>query len=157
VTISGPKGELKYTLPECVKLKQEDNELRVVCKTYETDAAARALFGTARSRLNSMVIGVTDGFRKELQIQGVGYRGNCQGQKLVLSLGFSHPVEFTAPANISLSMPDNTRIVVEGIDKQLVGQCAATIRRFRPPDAYKGKGIRYFGEHISLKEGKTVG
>ena len=155
--ISGPKGELSYNLPDCVALKQEDNRLVVECVEYETDAGKKALFGLARSLVQNMVIGVTAGFKKELQIVGVGYRGQCQKNVLNLNLGFSHSVQFPAPEGIELSMPENTRIVIEGIDKQLVGQTAAVIRGFRPPDAYKGKGIRYSDEQISLKEGKTVG
>jgi large subunit ribosomal protein L6 len=104
-----------------------------------------------------MVTGVSSGFTRELEIQGVGYRGQCNGQNLTLNLGFSHPVEYKVPDGVSVSMPQPTRIVLESTDKQKVGQVAATIRRFRPPDAYKGKGVRYLGEHVSLKEGKTVG
>jgi large subunit ribosomal protein L6 len=104
-----------------------------------------------------MMVGEQSGYRKSLEIQGIGYRGQCSGQKLTLQLGFSHPVEFTVPDGVKVAMPDATHVNLEGIDKQLVGQTAATIRRFRPPDAYKGKGVRYVGEEVSLKEGKTVG
>ncbi|MDT8389303.1 MAG: 50S ribosomal protein L6 [Lentisphaeria bacterium] len=157
VKISGPKGELTYELPDCVALTQEDSQLVFTCDGFETDARKKALYGLARSLVQNMVIGVTVGFKKELQIVGVGYRGQCQQNMLNLNLGFSHAVQFPAPEGIALSMPENTRIIVEGIDKQLVGQTAAVIRGFRPPDAYKGKGIRYSDEQISLKEGKTVG
>ena len=156
VKVSGPKGELSYTLPACVSVSVEDTRLRVECPGYEQNAEKKALYGLARSLLQNMVTGVTSGFRKELQIVGVGYRGQCSSNVLNLSLGFSHPVQFPAPEGITLSMPENTRIVVEGIDKQQVGQTAAIIRAFRPPDAYKGKGIRYRDEQVSLKEGKTV-
>jgi large subunit ribosomal protein L6 len=157
VTVEGPKGQLTYRLPACVQLKQEEQKLIVECPTFERNRAHKALYGTARSVLNNMVTGVTAGFQKSLEIQGVGYRGTCKNNRVTLSLGFSHPVEFVCPEGVSVSMPDNTHIVLEGIDKQLVGQCAATIRSFRPPDSYKGKGIRYVGEQVSLKEGKTVG
>jgi len=157
VTVEGPKGKLSFELPACVAVSQQDRKLAVTCDTFESNAKHRALYGMARSMLNNMIIGVSDGFRRQLEIQGVGYRGQCSGKRLTISLGYSHPVEFVVPEGISLAMPDNTHIVIEGIDKQLVGQVAATIRGFRPPDAYKGKGIRYQGEEISLKEGKTVG
>ena len=155
VTVSGPNGTLDYTVPEPAAVKQEDGELLVEC-----DNAAprlRALHGTVRSLLSNMVIGVTQGYRRELEIQGVGYRGTCNNNTVTLNLGLSHPVEYQPPEGVEISMPDNTHIVVQGIDKQRVGQAAATIRRFRPPNAYKGKGIRYAGEQITLKEGKTVG
>jgi large subunit ribosomal protein L6 len=157
VAVEGPKGKMTYSLPDCVNLKQTEQTLVVECPRHERSRTAKTLYGTTRANLNNIVTGVTTGFRRELEIQGVGYRGQCSGRKLTLSLGFSHPVEFVCPEGIAVSMPDNTHIVLEGIDKQLVGQTAATIRGFRPPDAYKGKGIRYAGEEISLKEGKTVG
>jgi large subunit ribosomal protein L6 len=157
VTVAGPKGSLSFALPACVSARQEENMLLVECSSFEKNPKNRALYGMVRSILNNMVQGVTDGFKRQLEIQGVGYRGQCSGKRLILNLGYSHPVEFVAPEGVDISMPDNTHIVVEGIDKQAVGQVAATIRGFRPPDAYKGKGIRYQGEQISLKEGKTVG
>lgn len=157
VKVNGPKGELTYELPACVALEQEEGRVQLKCHGYENNAEKKALYGLARSLLQNMVIGVTTGFRKELQIVGVGYRGQCQKNVLNLNLGFSHAIQFPAPEGIEITMPENTRIVVAGIDKQLVGQTAAIIRGFRPPDAYKGKGIRYADEQISLKEGKTVG
>ncbi|MCF7854515.1 MAG: 50S ribosomal protein L6 [Candidatus Pacebacteria bacterium] len=157
VTVEGPKGKLSFCLPECVDADVADGVLSVSCSTYEKEAGDRAMFGMARSMLSNLVIGVTDGFKRELEIQGVGYRGQCSGNKLTLNLGFSNPVEYSVPDGVDVSMPDNTHIVLESINKQLVGQAAATIRRFRPPDAYKGKGIRYAGEYVSLKEGKTIG
>lgn len=157
VTVSGPKGELSYVLPTGITLKLNEKLLTVECPGYEGNAEKKALFGLARSLLQNMVTGVSEGFKKELQIVGVGYRGQCQKNVLSLNLGFSHSVQFPAPDGVQLSMPENTRIIVEGIDKQIVGQTAAVIRSFRPPDAYKGKGIRYSDEQITLKEGKTVG
>ena len=157
VTVSGSKGTLEYRLPDCVRMSQDEKTLTVECDAGRSDKRERALFGTARAILQNMVIGVSEGFKRELEIQGVGYRGQCQGgSKLVLNLGYSHPVEFFAPEGVTLSMPENTKIVVEGIDKQLVGEAAAKIRSFRPPDNYKGKGIRYAGEYVQIKEGKTV-
>lgn len=157
VTVSGPKGQLEYSLPECIDLKQEDGMVVVSCSAPPKQKRERALFGTARAIVQNMIVGVSEGFKRELEIRGVGYRGQCQGDnKLVLNLGYSHPVEFFAPEGVKLSMPDNTKIVIEGIDKQLVGEAAAKIRSFRPPDNYKGKGIRYAGEFVQIKEGKTV-
>jgi large subunit ribosomal protein L6 len=157
VTVTGSKGTLEYRLPDCVRLNQDDKTLTVECDAGRSDKKERALFGTARAIIQNMITGVSDGFKRELEIQGVGYRGQCQGNnKLVLNLGYSHPVEFFAPDGVTVSMPENTKIVVEGIDKQLVGEAAAKIRSFRPPDNYKGKGIRYVGEYVLIKEGKTV-
>ena len=155
VTVKGPKGELSWALPEGIDLTVDDGQ----CAVERSDASRQggANHGLARSLLQGFVIGVSAGFKKELEIQGIGYRGQCSGQKLTMNLGYSHPVEYVAPDGVQLSMPDNTHIVVEGIDKQKVGQTAATIRGFRPPDSYKGKGIRYVGEFVALKEGKTVG
>jgi len=155
ITVTGPKGVLSYTTPDCVSVREAGGQLVVEC--LEESRQAKALHGLCRSLLQGMVTGVTAGFRRDLEIQGVGYRGQCNGQHLTLSLGFSHPVEYDVPEGVSASMPSQTLIVLEGIDKQLVGQAAATIRGFRPPDAYKGKGIRYVGEQITLKEGKAVG
>ncbi len=157
LNVEGPKGTLRFELPACIELQQQESSLQLTCATFEQNSGDRALYGMARSMVNNMVIGVTEGFRKQLEIQGVGYRGQCVGSRMTLQLGYSHPIEFAAPDGISIGMPDNTHILIEGIDKQLVGQVAATIRGFRPPDAYKGKGIRYAGEKVSLKEGKTVG
>jgi len=155
VTVTGPKGSLTWTLPLGISIRTEDDQL--VVERQDDSRQGAANHGLARSLLQGFIIGVSKGFQKSLEIQGVGYRGQVKGQKLSLSLGFSHPVEFEAPKGIALTMPDQTHVVVDGIDKQLVGQTAATIRGFRPPDAYKGKGVRYTGEQITLKEGKTVG
>jgi len=154
VTVSGPKGELKFTLPEMISLEITENLLTV--KSENEARQSKAYWGLSRSLLQSMVIGVTDGFKKDLEIVGVGYRGQVKGKQLILNLGYSNPVEFDIPSDVTVTMPSNTKISIEGIDKQRVGQVAATIRRFRQPDAYKGKGVRYAGERISLKEGKRV-
>lgn len=155
VTVKGPKGELCWALPDGIDVKVSGGE----CQVERSDLSPQggANHGLARSLLQGFVTGVSEGFKKQLEIQGIGYRGQCSGQKVTLSLGYSHPVEYEAPEGVQLTMPDNTHIVVEGIDKQKVGQTAATIRGFRPPDSYKGKGIRYAGEYVALKEGKTVG
>ncbi|MFW5802407.1 MAG: 50S ribosomal protein L6 [Verrucomicrobiota bacterium] len=155
LTVEGPKGTLELTVPENVDVREEDNQM--IVEIRKETVHLRACHGMTRSILQNMVTGVTDGFRRELEIQGVGYRGKCQGQRLVLNLGLSHPVEFEVPKPLQVTMPSATQIVIEGPDKQMVGQAAATIRSFRPPDPYKGKGIRYVGEQITLKEGKTVG
>lgn len=155
VTVKGPKGELSYTLPATISVRQEENKLLVDNSSEERET--KADHGLARSLLQGMVTGVTAGFTRELEIQGVGYRGQCKGQQLTLNLGYSNPVEYEVPEGVSVSMPQPTRIVLESIDKQKVGQVAATVRGFRPPDSYKGKGVRYLGEQVSLKEGKTVG
>jgi len=155
VTVTGPKGKLNYALPEGIAIAQEAGQLTL---TAGDDSRQGKMFlGLARSLLQGMVVGVTAGYKKELQIEGVGFRGNVAGQKLNLSLGYSHPVIFDIPAGIKITMPDQTKITIEGIDKQLVGEVAASIRRTHKPDAYKGKGVRYAGELITLKEGKTVG
>ena len=154
LSVKGPKGELKWTCPGDVQVAQKDNALVVTCE--EVGKQSRALHGLSRSLINNMVIGVTDGYKKELQIVGVGYRAEAKGAKLVMSLGFSHPVEFSLPEGVAVQVDKKqTTISLEGIDKQLVGQVAANIRAFRPPDAYKGKGIRYSDEVISLKAGKA--
>ncbi len=157
IVVTGSKGTLSYRLPECLKLVLENGIATVECEADARDKKSKALFGTARAIIQNMVIGVSEGFKRELELQGVGYRGQCRGdQRLILNLGYSHQVEFVAPEGIKVSMPENTKILVEGIDKQLVGEAAATIRSFRPPDNYKGKGIRYSGEYVLIKEGKTV-
>jgi len=156
ITVTGPKGTLSYTVLEMIAVSQVESRLVVDLKETD-DRNAKAYHGMTRSLLQGMVTGVSEGFRRELEFQGVGYRGQCKGQKLTLSLGYSHPVEYEVPEGVQVSMPDQTHVVLDSIDKQKVGQVAATIRRFRPPDVYKGKGIRYVGEVISLKEGKTVG
>ncbi len=155
LTVTGPKGAVAYGVPECLQVQVEDKQIRVECPSAA--ARDRALHGLARSMLQNMVKGVTQGYRKSLEIQGVGFRGKCSGNRLSLSLGFSHAVEVVVPDGVKVTMPDNTHIVVEGADKQLVGQTAATIRAIRPPDVYQGKGVRFVGEKVRQKEGKTVG
>ncbi len=155
VTVSGAKGKLTMELPPGISLEVKDGvgQLSMAGEEKQT----KMHLGLARSLIQGMVVGVTAGYKKDLEIQGVGFRGTLQGQKLTLSLGFSHPVIFEVPAGVKVTMPDQTHISVEGMDKQLVGETAARIRRFRPPDAYKGKGVRFVGEQVTLKEGKTVG
>lgn len=154
VTVKGPKGALTHQIAPGLQVRTEDKKLFV---ENVTDAKEnKPAHGLTRSLLQNMVVGVTTGYKIQLEIQGVGYRGQCKGRHLTLSVGYSLPVEYDVPEGVSLTMPNQTTIVVEGIDKQLVGEAAATIRRYHPPDAYKGKGIRYLGEQVSLKEGKTV-
>jgi len=155
VYVEGSKAKLSKKLPPMVQLKIEDEVLNVT-RDNETKEA-RAMHGLARSLIAGMVLGVTDGFKKQLEIIGVGYRAQVQGQKLNMNLGYSHPIEYKIPDGITVTIENNTQITVEGADKQMVGEVAAVIRRYRKPEPYKGKGIRYLGEHIIMKEGKTVG
>jgi len=152
VTVKGKKGTLTRVLNSAVIVKQEDNTLTTSPKKGVVDGWAQA--GTANSLLNSMVKGVTDGFEKKLQLNGVGYRAQAQGSKLNLTLGFSHPVAYDMPEGITVQTPTQTEIVVSGIDKQIVGQVAANIRAYRPPEPYKGKGVRYADEAVRRKEAK---
>ena len=154
VTVNGPKGELQKTFPEGIAIEQADGELRV---TREAETAeARALHGLVRSLLFNMVQGVTEGYEKRLEIHGVGYRAQKQGNDIELSVGFSHTVKFPAPKGIEFEVPQPTRISVKGIDKELVGQTAAEIRAVKKPEPYKAKGIRYEGEYIRRKGGKAA-
>ena len=153
VTVEG-KAKLSLDLPPHVAVEVADNQ--VVVKQASEAREAGAMHGLARSLINNMVIGVTAGFKKELQIVGVGYKAALQGSKLNLSLGYSHPINYQIPEGVKVTLNEN-KIIVEGADKQLVGQTAAEIRRFRSPEPYKGKGIRYVDERIVLKEGKSVG
>ena len=155
VTVEGPKATLTQQIPPLVSI--EITETEVVFTRNDETRKSNAMHGLIRSLVNNMVIGVTTGFKKELSIVGVGYRAALKGKKLDLSLGYSHPVEFEIPAGITITVPEATKIVVEGADKQSVGEAAATIRRYRKPEPYKGKGIRYSDEQVSLKEGKSVG
>lgn len=152
--VKGPKGELTMDVHPEMKVVVDDSELRV--ERPSDERRHRALHGLTRSLIANMVEGVTDGFTKVLEIRGVGYRAEKKGKGLALSLGFSHPVQYDAPEGISLDCPDPTTIVVEGVDKQLVGQTAAEIRSFRPPEPYKGKGVRYRDEQVRRKAGKTA-
>jgi large subunit ribosomal protein L6 len=154
VKVKGPKGELEERVSRDIGVAQENGEIVV---TRSTDRGEhRALHGLTRSLIANMVEGVTSGFEKRLEIQGVGYRAQLQGNKIVLALGYSHPVEVNAPSGIEFEVPQPTRIVVRGISKQLVGEVAANIRKQRPPEPYKGKGIRYEGEHVARKVGKRA-
>ena len=153
VTVKGPKGTLVRKLHSDMKIVKEDGQVTVERPSDVKEH--RALHGLTRTLLNNMVIGVTEGFQKTLQINGVGYRCQKQGKKLTLNLGFSHPVEFEDTDDYTLEAPDQTTIIVKGIDNQIVGQIAAVIREQRPPEPYKGKGIKYSDEVIRRKEGKT--
>lgn len=153
VTVKGPKGELSEHISQDMILEQEDGVLTV--KRPSDNKRHRALHGLSRTLINNMVVGVTSGFSKTLEIVGVGYRAQKQGNKLVLNVGYSHPVEFEEPEGIAYEVPTPNRIVVSGINKQLVGQMAADIRAVRKPEPYKGKGIRYSNEVVRRKEGKT--
>ncbi len=154
VKVKGPKGELQWVYPDRLKLMVQDGKL-VVERTVESKVD-RALHGMARSLINNMVAGVTAGYTKVLDITGVGYKAQVAGGKIVFTLGYSHPVEFPLPEGIKATTdPKQTQITITGIDKQKVGQVAADIRALRPPDAYKGKGIRYTGQRLKLKAGKA--
>jgi large subunit ribosomal protein L6 len=154
VAVKGPKGELTQALAPEMKVEQEDGT--VVVRRPTDRGEHRALHGLTRSLIANMVEGVTEGFEKRLEIQGVGYRAQLKGRSLELALGYSHPVSIEAPEGIDFEVPQPTEIVVRGIDKQLVGQVAADIRKRRPPEPYKGKGIRYCGEHVARKVGKRA-
>lgn len=154
VTVKGPKGELTRTFHEDMVIKLEDNVLSV--ERPSENKEHRSLHGTTRSLIGNMVEGVTKGYEKSLEIQGVGYRAQMQGKKLVVNAGYSHPVEIDPIEGIDIETPSNTKVVVKGIDKEKVGAVAANIRAIRPPEPYKGKGIRYEGEYVRRKEGKTA-
>ena len=154
VKVKGPKGELEERVSREIGVAQENGEIVVTRSTNRGEH--RALHGLTRSLIANMVEGVTNGFEKRLEIQGVGYRAQLQGDKLVLALGYSHPVELNAPTGIDFEVPQPTRIVVRGISKQAVGETAAIIRKQRPPEPYKGKGIRYEGEYVARKVGKRA-
>lgn len=153
VKVSGPLGELQVEIRPEVKLEQADNEIKVERK--KNDQVSRSLHGLTRSLIANMVTGVEKGWEKKLELVGVGYRAQLSGEKLTLNVGYSHPVEIDAPEGIKFALEDNTKIKVSGIDKQLVGETAATIRKVRPPEPYQGKGIRYSGEYVRRKAGKT--
>jgi len=153
VSVKGPKGNLEQRVNADISVKQEDGQILV---TRPTDQARhRAMHGLYRTLVANMVTGVSDGFAKTLEMQGVGYRAQMQGTTLVLNIGFSHPVEIPPPSNIEFDVEGTTRIVVRGIDKEQVGQVAADVRKIRPPEPYKGKGIRYLGEYVRRKAGKA--
>ena len=152
VTVKGPKGQREFTATDDVTLTVKDNAVSV--DPRGSSKRARQQWGMSRTQVQNLVTGVTDGFRKELEITGVGYRAQAQGNKLTLNLGYSHDVIFDVPEGVTVTTPRNTQIVVEGIDQQLVGQVAANIREWRKPEPYKGKGIKYKGEYVFSKEGK---
>ena len=154
VTVSGPKGELRQQVPQRMEISQEDGTITVSRPTERGED--RALHGLTRTLIANMVEGVTNGFEKRLEIQGVGYRAALSGANLELQVGYSHPVRITPREGISFEVPIPTQIVVRGIDKQIVGQTAAEIRKVRPPEPYKGKGIRYEGEFVRRKVGKRA-
>lgn len=155
VVVEGPKGKLDFNLPEGISLRNEDGSV-VVSRATEA-RQVRALHGTARSLIHNMITGVSKGFEKNLEIHGVGLRAAVKGKDLDLSLGRSHPLLHPIPSGLTVTVADNTKIKVEGIDKQLVGQFAAEVRGYYPPEPYKGKGVRYSDEHVRRKEGKSVG
>jgi len=150
----GPKGKLRLELPP--RTRAQIAEGKVLVSREGEDAEARALHGLSRALVNNVVRGVSEGFVKRLEIHGVGFKAAVEGRKLTLHLGFSHPVVYPLPDQIQVTVTDNTKLTIEGPDKQLVGEVAAELRSFYPPEPYKGKGIRYAGEHIIRKEGKTV-
>jgi large subunit ribosomal protein L6 len=153
VTVKGPKGELTRTFNADIKIEKEEN---VVTLTRPSDSKDhRTIHGTTRALLANMVEGVSKGFERSLELVGVGYRASLQGEKLVLNVGFSHPVEFTPEDGLVVEVPTNTKIIIRGINKERVGALASNIRQVRPPEPYKGKGIRYEGEVVRRKEGKT--
>jgi large subunit ribosomal protein L6 len=152
VSVKGPKGELSIVLVDDVEVQMTDNGIKVTSRS-ETKRA-RSMWGMSRTLIANLVDGVTEGYEKSLEIIGVGYRAQVQGKNLQLALGLSHDVKFAIPEGIDVKCPSQTEIIVSGIEKQKVGQVAAEIRRFRPPEPYKGKGIRYAGEYVFRKEGK---
>jgi large subunit ribosomal protein L6 len=155
VKVKGPKGELTRTFDPTMKIRVEGNE--VLIDRPGEEKRDRAMHGLTRALLANMVTGVTEGFKKTLEIVGVGYKAEKRGKNLVVTVGYSHPVNYPEPTGITLTTPAPTTIVIEGIDKQKVGQVAAELREFRPPEPYKGKGIRYQGEQVRRKAGKTAG
>ncbi len=154
VLVKGPKGEASRTFPPVIKVTVENNEVQV--QRVQDDAFGRSMHGTTRSLLAGMIQGVTEEYVRNLEISGVGYRAQVQGQKLTMSVGFSHPIEYEAPEGVIIAVTDNTRISVSGINKQVVGQVAAQIRSYCPAEPYKGKGIKYSDEQVRRKAGKTV-
>ena len=152
MSVKGPKGELAVTLSENVTVAQDDGG--VTLAPANKSQTARSFWGLSRSLVQNLMTGVSEGFTRKLQLQGVGYRASMQGKTLKLSLGFSHDVDFPVPEGISVECPSQTEIVITGIDKQQVGQVASEIRSYRPPEPYKGKGVRYEGEYVFRKEGK---
>ena len=154
-SVEGPKGKLTYNMHPDIKVETKDEQ--IIDSASSNEKSLMPFWGLGRTLINNMVIGVTSGFQKELEILGVGFRAQVSGKKLVMQLGFSHPVEYHIPEGIVIETPKPTQIVVKGIDKQKVGEVAAEIRAIYPPEPYKGKGIRYVGEYVRKKVGKAVG
>ncbi len=154
VLVEGPKGKLDWELPRRTSLKVQDGKILVA--RVGDDAQTKALHGLSRALVNNMVKGVSEGFVKKLEIQGVGFKAAVQGNVVNLNLGYSHPINYPIPNQIKVTVEENTKLTVEGPDKRVVGQVAAELRSFYPPEPYKGKGVRYLGEHVQRKEGKTV-
>ncbi len=152
ISVKGTKGSLAWQVHADVEVAQVEGELTFAARS--ASKAARALSGTTRALVNNMVRGVSEGFEKRLELQGVGYRAQAQGKKLTMQLGFSHPVVYELPDGVEAQTPSQTEIVISGVDNQLVGQVSAEIRAFRPPEPYKGKGVRYLGERVRRKEAK---
>jgi large subunit ribosomal protein L6 len=154
VSVQGPKGKLDFELPKRTSAMLEGTQIKV--RRKGDDAEARALHGLSRAILNNMVKGVSEGFMKKLEIQGVGFKAAVQGKHVNLSLGYSHPINYPIPDQIKVTVEENTKLTIEGPSKEVVGQVAAEIRSYYPPEPYKGKGVRYVGEKVVRKEGKTV-
>jgi large subunit ribosomal protein L6 len=154
VSVEGPKGKLDWELPKRTSLKVQDG--KIVLSRAGDDSQAKALHGLSRALVYNMVKGVADGFVKKLEIQGVGFKAAVQGKVVNLTLGYSHPISYPIPDQIKVTVEENTKLTIEGPDKRVVGQVAAELRNFYPPEPYKGKGVRYVGEHVQRKEGKTV-
>ncbi|MCK4859717.1 MAG: 50S ribosomal protein L6 [Candidatus Omnitrophica bacterium] len=154
IKVKGQKGELEFSFSSRLQVEQKDNQIFV--KRNKDSKIDRSLHGLTRSLIANMVKGVTDGYEKKLEIRGIGYRAQLKGKELSLNLGFSHPLNFAIPQGITVETPSPTQIVIKGINKRDVGEIAAQIRRLRPPESYKGKGIRYFGEYVRQKQGKKV-
>ena len=154
ILVEGPKGKLDWELPKRTSLKVQDGKILVAREG--DDAQSMALHGLSRALVSNMVKGVTDGFVKKLEIQGVGFKAAVQGKIVNMSLGFSHPINYDIPDQIKVTVEENTKLTIEGPDKHMVGKVASELRSFYPPEPYKGKGVRYAGEHVQRKEGKTV-
>ncbi|MBC46837.1 MAG: 50S ribosomal protein L6 [Kiritimatiellaceae bacterium] len=154
INIKGSKGESFYITPDCIRVEVKDNQ--IVVSRGDDKKFSKAMFGTVRSLINNMIVGVTEGYKKNLIIEGVGYKAQLKGNEIVLSLGFSHDIVYKIPDGITINIDSGTNISVEGIDKQLVGQVAARIRDYSPVEPYKGKGVRYANEQVRRKEGKAV-
>ncbi len=154
VLVEGPKGKLNFNLPARTSMKVEGGN--IIVSRAGDDAQSKALHGLSRALINNMVKGVSEGFVKKLEIQGVGFKASVVGKVVNLSLGYSHPINYDIPEQIKVTVEENTKLTIEGPDRQVVGRVAAEIRAYYPPEPYKGKGVRYAGEHVVRKEGKTV-